>query len=256
MLQRKHLIFSILAGVAAALCAMLFLWGQAQAAARTHDEIIEGFRGGAVKVMVARERLASGTVLDRRMFEEQTWPGFCLPEGVIEAEDFTRFEGCRSMATIVRGEALVRSRVLDRQLPTDRLSEGMTALTLPTDNVHALGGELVRGMHLTLMVTLADGRVSELAHRVEVLSANTASFQSESADEGEGSSVSDARLALSGGSGGRGIDVLNWVTLAVPHEQVKQILTASRLGTINFVLPKEALSFDTDELPTSTESGE
>ncbi|MCL2403413.1 MAG: RcpC/CpaB family pilus assembly protein [Coriobacteriia bacterium] len=255
MTQRKRLIISILAGIVAALCAALFLWGQTQSAERAHTEMLEQFKGGAVSVMVARERIESGTLLSSRLFDEQIWPGFCLPEGVISLEDFGQIEGRRSAATILKGEALTALRVFDQQLPVDRLSEGMTAVTLPADNIHALGGELRRGMRLTLMAGTSDGRVAELASYIEVLSANTVAVQSE-AIEGEDAQDS-SRLALTSGASTQNStphgESLNWITLAIPNDQVEQILTASRASTIHFVLPKETLTFELDDDDTGAD---
>ncbi|MCL2745558.1 MAG: RcpC/CpaB family pilus assembly protein [Coriobacteriia bacterium] len=252
MTQRRRIVISSIAGVLAALCAALFLWGQAQSANRMHAELLEDFKGGAVNVMVARSRIEPGTLLSERLFEEQTWPRFCLPEGAIEAKDFEQIEGHRSAAIILKNEALAASRVFDRQLPADRLSEGMTAVTLPADDVHALGGELLRGMRLTLMAGTSDGRVSELASYIEVLSSNIAATQAEFAEASSDPQADESRIALTGGVSTQGLvggtESLNWVTLAIPNEQVEQILTAARVSTLHFVLPREALSLDTENL--------
>jgi len=258
MTQKKRLIISIVAGIIAAMCAALFLWSQAQSADRAHGEMIEQFKGGAISVMVARNRIESGTVLSDQFFERQVWPGFCLPEGAVAVEDFEKVRGHRSAATILKGEALTTLRVFDQQLPVDRLSEGMTAVTLPADDIHALGGELLRGMRLTLMAGTSDGRVSEIASYIEVLSANTAAAQVDSMAEVDDSQADGSRSILTGGAStqnlsGQGGESLNWITLAIPNEQVEQILTASRVGAIHFVLPKETLTFDTDVDDISTD---
>ena len=247
MTQRKRLIISVAAGILAAICALLFLWSQAQSAAFAHDQIVDQFEGGAQRVLIARNRVESGTALNKSLFDEQTWPGLCLPEGTISADEFDQLEGHRTAATILAGEALNSMRVFDQQLPLDRLKAGMTAVTLPADNVTALGGEILRGMRLNLMVANSDGRVVKLADDIEVLSANTSAVQ-QGASIADGDSDTDsARLNLIGAadtqslSGGN--EPLHWVTLSIPDNQVEQILTASRAGAIHLVLPK-ALSFD------------
>jgi len=245
MSQKKRVSISIAAGIVAALCATLFLWSHAQSATQARAEIIEQFEGGARQVLVAREQIGAGTVLGQSLFEEQTWPGMCLPEGTLDAASFKQIEGRRSTATILAGEALNRSRVFDRQLPLDRLAEGMTAVTLPADNVHALGGELLRGMRLTLMAATSTGRVTELATHIEVLSANISSIQNVPSTFTEEDSVENSRLTLTGAadsqSFSQGGESLHWVTLAIPNNQVEQVLTASRAGMVHLVLPKENL---------------
>jgi len=246
MSQKRRLVISLAAGIAAALCASLFLWSQAQSTAQTQAEIVEQFKGGAKQVLVAREHIASGTVLSLNLFEEQTWPGICLPEGTLAAADFEQVEGHRTATTILAGEALSRARVFDKQLPLDRLSEGMTAVTLPADNVHALGGELLRGMRLTLMAATPNGRVTELATYIEVLSANTSAIQNTPNLLAENDSVENSRLTLTGAADTQSLphsgESLHWVTLSIPNNQVEQVLTAARAGMIHLVLPKENLA--------------
>ncbi|MDR1775457.1 MAG: hypothetical protein LBS17_03245 [Actinomycetes bacterium] len=87
------------------------------------------------------------------------------------------------------------------------LDTGMTAVTLSTDAVHALGGQLAADMRVTLMGALDDGRVADLARDVRVL-----------ATDGAGSAVST-------------------VTLAIPDGQVSQILAAANANTVYLVYP-------------------
>ena len=240
MTQKKRLIISLVAGIVAAVCAALFLLGQAQSTAQAQAEILEQFEGGAQDVLVAKQRIESGTVLSKDLFNERTWPGLYLPEGAVAAQDFPQIEGRRASATILVGEVLTTFRAFDQQLPLDRLDQGMTAVTLPADDVHALGGELLRGMRLTLMAGTMDGKVVKLAHNIEVLSANTAAVQMGTNTQMD-SQQDSSRSVLTGAtdsqsSFARG-ESLNWVTLAIPNGQVEQILTASRAGTIHFVLP-------------------
>ena len=171
----------------------------------------------------------------------------CLPEGTITAEEFDQLDGHRTAATILAGEALSSARVFDQQLPLDRLQLGMTAVTLPADNVHALGGEILRGMRLNLMVANSDGRVVQLAENIEVLSANTSAVQQGANIITDSSDSDSARISFIGGADSQSFsgsnESLHWVTLSIPDNQVEQILTASRAGAIHLVLPK-ALSFD------------
>jgi len=233
-----------------AVCTALFLLGQAQSASLVHAEVLEQFEGDAKAVLIARERIESGTVLSDRLFESQVWPEFYLPEGAIAAEDYSAIDGRRVSATILAGEVLTSARVFDQPLPLDRLAEGMTAVTLSTDNVHALGGELLRGMHLNLMASLTDGRVEELARNIEVLSANTSAIQAGVESNGDSAQSDAARSALIGGAssngGSSGNESINWVTLAIPDDQVEQVLTAARAGTIHLVLPRDGMFSSND----------
>ena len=240
MTQKKRLIISLAAGLVAAFCAALFLLSQAQSTAQAQAEIFEQFEGRAQDVLIAKQRIESGTVLNKDLFNERTWPGLYLPEGAVAAQDFSQIEGRRASATILAGEVLTTLRAFDQQLPLDRLEQGMTAVTLPADDVHALGGELLRGMRLTLMAGTADGKVMKLAQNIEVLSANTAAVQM-NVNVQPDSQQDSSRSVLTGATDSQNSYVrsesLNWVTLAIPNGQVEQILSASRAGTIHFVMP-------------------
>ena len=250
MTQKKRFIISLAAGIVAALCAALFLLGQAQSAAHAQAEILEQFEGGTQDVLVAKQRIESGTVLSKELFNERTWPGLYLPEGAVPAQDFPQIEGRRASATILTGEVLTTFRAFDKQLPLDRLAPGMTAVTLPADNVHALGGELLRGMHLTLMANAGDGKVVKLAQNIEVLSANTAAVQMNINAQADSQQSDSSRSVLTGAADSQSTysrgESLHWVTLAIPNGQVEQILTASRAGTIHFVLPASEAPEDSE----------
>jgi hypothetical protein len=115
----------------------------------------------------------------------------------------------------------------------DSLAPGMCAVTLSTDAVHALGGELKRGMNVTLMAVLPDGTVAVLAEGIEVLSANAGVVAATDVAEEEEQSG-----GLLGGSAGSG-ESINWVTVAVPQGQVTQILAAANANTVHLVLPND-----------------
>jgi len=243
------------AGLIGALCAGLFLFSYAQSASNARAEAIEQFDGELQQVLVAREQIDVGTVLTSHLFEQQLWPQIYLPEGAIAAQDYERIEGHRTSAVILAGEVATKARIFDQALPLDRLAEGMTAVTLSTDNVHALGGELVRGMHLSLMAAVPNGRVEELAHSIEVLSANTSAVQMGRENAAASDDVSDGRTTLIGGSASSGTnrmqsgnESITWVTLAIPDAQVEQVLTAARAGAIHLVLPAAAFTADDTEL--------
>jgi len=242
MSQKKKLTISIIAGFAGALCAVLFLWTQAQSATTARAEVLEQLEGGAKRVLVARDRIEAGTILSDRLFTEQTWPGMCLQEGTITVGDFEQYSGNRTAATILRGEALSATRIAGDPLPLDRLEAGMTALTLPADDVSALGGEILHGMRLTLMADTPDGRVAELVTDIEVLSANTPAVFAGLGGPHDSDFPDGEPGLLAAGSPSlppSNREPLNWVTLAVPSLQAEQILTASRAGTIHLVLPKK-----------------
>jgi len=238
MTARKRLVIALLCGLLGSACMGLFLWNQGRSVERTRTELINQFDTKAVKVLVAKRRIEAGTVLEERHFDEQLWPSLFVPEGAILAEHAATVLGHRSAAAILRGEALTAARVFEQELALDRLSEGMCAVTLPTDAVHALGGELICGMRVTLMGVMSDGRVEAIAHDIELLSTNTAT----SSEDGQGADTGERATLLGGQQAGKHGETINWVTLALPDEQVRQVLAASQARTLHLVLPKTTQS--------------
>jgi Flp pilus assembly protein CpaB len=240
MTAQRRILLAAVCGAAAALGVGLFLWNQAQTGLRARRALYAQFEGGASKALVARVRIEPGTLITQQHFAEEPWPALLLPEGALKPQQATAIIGTRARTLIVAGEVLTEARLFEEVLPLDRLAVGMTAVTLSTDAVHALGGELLRGMRVTLMASLTDGRVEALADDLEVLSANTAVAASEAATA-EAATDATARKGLLGGSGGAsgqsGGDI-QWVTLAIPEDKVTQVLAAANANTLHLVLPK------------------
>ena len=243
-MAKKRLIIAMACAAVGALCMGVFLWNQARSVSRTRAELVRQFGVGTSKVLVARRRIEPGTVLSEGLFDEQLWPAIFVPEGAVVAEQLKTVLGHRTLATILGGEPLTKARVFEQQLALDTLPEGMTAVTLPTDEVHALGGELLRGMKVTLMGVLPDGRVEAIAKDIEVLSANISAVAADVANNSDldtGDSNRSSRNALLGGQGAiNGGESIVWVTLALPDNQVSQVLAASQAHTLHLVLPKTA----------------
>ncbi|MDR1412945.1 MAG: hypothetical protein LBJ07_03355 [Actinomycetes bacterium] len=128
----------------------------------------------------------------------------------------------------------------------DELPEGMSAVTVSTDAVHALGGQLARGMKVTLMAVLTDGRVEALVRDVAVLSADVGldggmGRYGESGTDGSGDD--GGRGGLLGGDATESLGTegaaISWVTLALPDTQVTRVLAAAYANTLHLILPGE-----------------
>jgi Flp pilus assembly protein CpaB len=246
--QRRNLLIAVLAGLAGSACLAFFIWGQAQSVIAKEKELVQKYEGGTMQVLVAKRRIDAGTLLAERHFEVHEWPVIFTVEGTVHAGDKDQVLGKRSTSTILAGETLSKIRLSQQISALDRLKEGYSAVTIGTDDEHALGGEIIQGMRLTLMAGQSDGSVSMIAADVEVLSANTASSMAASAVEasesqesswdslGLGSSDESRGNSLSSGGSSRAESIC-WVTLSVPNTQVAQVLSASRASRIHLVLP-------------------
>ncbi len=226
MSNRRRLLIAGTAAVLSALLLGIFLHGSATAAERSQQKLLARYGGETAEVLVARRSLPSGTMLSVSQFEARTWPVSLIPDGALLKKDRAAILGKRTYAYCARGEILVRERIVSQPTRLDALKEGFTAVTLSTDAVHALGGEIRSGMRVTLMNTKVGGTVTPLATNIEVLSSS--SNVQEDAEESSQNPLLGAGAA----------DQINWVTLAVPAAQAAQVLTASETGAVYLVLEK------------------
>jgi len=229
MSNRKRMIVALGCALLTALLLGLFMQRNATAAERSQRALLKRYGGQTVEVLVTSRDLSSGTLLDSEALKTQSWPATLLPEGALLARDRAAVLGKRTTAWIPRGEPLLRKRVLQTAARLDGLAAGLSAVTISTDAVHALGGEVVCGMRVTLMGAGISGVVAPLASDIEVLSSSTSSRDTRA--ESPASSA-----GIFGTSGASDID---WVTLAVPTPQAAQVISAAQAGKLWLVLQNE-----------------
>ncbi|MCL2333128.1 MAG: Flp pilus assembly protein CpaB [Actinomycetia bacterium] len=229
MSNRQKMVVALACATVAALLLGLFLQRSATAAERSQRSLLRRYGKETVQVLVARRDLSSGTLLDSKALKAQSWPAVLLPEGALLERDRAALLGKRTTAWVARGEPVLRKRVLQAEKSLDGLSAGLSAVTISTDAVHALGGEVSDGMRVTLMGAGVSGVVAPLATNIEVLSSST-SVRDRKA---EAASSSTSGLGLFGA--GATSDI-SWVTLAVPTPQAAQVISAAQAGKLWLVL--------------------
>ncbi|MCL2881730.1 MAG: Flp pilus assembly protein CpaB [Coriobacteriia bacterium] len=231
MSNRQRMLIALACAVVAAVLLGLFLQRSATAAERNQRALLARYGGQTTEVLVARKDLAAGTVVSSGLVEVKSWPVTLLPEGTLLARDREAIIGKRTTAWVAQGEPLVRKRVLQAAARLDALAEGFSAVTISTDVVHALGGEVSCGMRVTLMGAPVAGAVTPIATNIEVLSSSASARDTKTE-----SSSSSAGLFGTGGSSD-----ITWVTLAVPTSQAAQIITAAQSGKLWLVLRSEGV---------------
>jgi len=229
MSKRKRMMIALGCALLTALLLGLFMQSNATAADRSQRALLKRYGGQSVEVLVASKDLSSGTLLDSGVLKTQSWPATLLPEGALLARDRATVLGKRTTAWVPRGEPLLRKRVLQTTARLDGLAAGLSAVTISTDAVHALGGELVCGMRVTLMGAGVSGVVAPLASDIEVLSSSTSSRATQPDPSSSGAGI----------FGTSGTSDINWVTLAVPTPQAAQVISAAQAGKLWLVLQNE-----------------
>jgi len=226
MSNRQRMMIALGCAVIVAVLLGVFLQRNATAAERSQRALLARYGGQTVQVLVARKSLASGTVLSGGLLETKSWPVTLLSQGTVLARDRATILGKRTTAWVAQGEPLVRTRVLQRAKRLDTLQKGLSAVTISTDAVHALGGEVTDGMRVTLMGAGDRGVVAPLAANIEVLSSSASTHDTKAATSSSSTSL----------FGTGGISDISWVTLAVPTSHAAQIISAAQTGKLWLVV--------------------
>jgi Flp pilus assembly protein CpaB len=223
MSDRQRIVIAVVCATIATLLIGLFLQRNATAAERQQRALLEQYGAPTAQILVVGKDMESGTLLSAGNLKTQSWPVTLIPKGAVLARDRATVIGRRTTVWIAQGEPLLGKRVLPVVKRLDRLPSGLSAVTIATDAVHALGGEVSEGMRVTLMGSGSSGVVAPLATDIEVLSS------SRSAQKSSGTNL------LGAGNSSE----ISWVTLAVPTPTAAQILSSAQAGKLWLVLQQE-----------------
>ncbi|MCL2323966.1 MAG: Flp pilus assembly protein CpaB [Actinomycetia bacterium] len=227
MSDRQRIVIAVVSATIAALLIGVFLQRSATAAERQQRALLRRYGSMTAQILVARKDLEPGTLLGGGDLKTQSWPVMLIPKGALLERDRGSITGKRITAWVAQGEPLVRKRVAAQVKRLDSLAAGLSAVTIATDAVHALGGEVSEGMRVTLMGTGSSGVVTALATDIEVLSSSKIARS----DAGKSSGTSLLGTGMSSD--------ISWVTLAVPTRVAAQILSSAQTGKLWLVLEQK-----------------
>jgi pilus assembly protein CpaB len=206
--NRKTAILGLLSGVICALAVFVFT-GEVQAQADSERAAaLERFGGEQVQACVATADIAAGETINTANVAEKAWIADLLPDNPVPYADAL---GRQATSPIVAGEVVCEKR-FDENAGHIDVPEGLAAVSLPADDVNAVGGAVGSGM------------------KVDIYLANSETAQPLAADV--------LVLSTSAGktSAGRGI---SWVTVAVEAGRVQEFVSAADKGNLYFVIPGE-----------------
>lgn len=221
-MSEKRTYIAALCGVGAVLSLGLFLWGIAHSVRARENDVIQRFGGRVVEVCVAKTDLKAGHRITSQDIVTKKWPVSLLPQNPILKKNMLALRDRRVNRPILKGEPFSRSKVNKDANRFDSIAAGFTAVTLETNSVRALGGEITAGMDVTVMGTSESKTAQVLVQKAEVLSSSRTAGQQK-------------QNSLLGGSANGEIA---WVTLAIPDEKVKEVVAASVSNSTYIVLPK------------------
>ncbi len=194
-----------------ALCVVAYTAQVKSSVEADRAEALARYGGEQVEVCVALRDVSPGETVDSRSVESRLWVADLLPDGAVR--DLATVEGKKATAAIYEGEVLSEYR-FDTAGSTLDVPEGFVAVSVPAQEVNAVGGAVAQGSRVDMYATGA-AATELLAENVLVLSTSTM-----------------AQDGLSASS-------VAWVTLAVAPELVQEVVAAAESAQLYFSLPSQ-----------------
>jgi pilus assembly protein CpaB len=221
---KKRLILALACGAIAA-ASMAWYAAEVRAeATQTRQQALSSYGGDQIEVYTATRDIAVGEELSSENVSLQLWLADLLPVGALHEQG--EVLGQRTVVPLMKNEPIVAAKLGETGGPVN-VPEGLCAVSIPSEDVLAVGGAIQAGTFVT--VYAADASIVEMiAEEVLVLETSNGSQAASGADSG-----------LFGASGTRGR--LSWVTLAVETDTAQELIAASRTRDLYLVLPGGAL---------------
>lgn len=222
--KRRLFLSGVLALVAVALLG-IFMWRISTAQARERENLLTHFGGEIVDVCVTTRDIKPGELIVASLVKTERRSAVLLPKDAITARDINKLIEKRASSLIIAGEPVLARRLHEKRHALDVLADGFSAVTIQTDPVRALGGEIEKGMRVTVLGTDIHSEIHVLATDVEVISSNTVKKKD-----------GDSGTLMTGSS----TPEIAWVTLAIPDKSVAGVVSASASNTVYLVMPEKA----------------
>jgi pilus assembly protein CpaB len=216
---KKRLILALICGVIAAAAMAWYATGVRAEAAQTRQEALASYGGEQVEVYTALRDIAVGETLSSENVSPRAWLSALLPVGALSGQDDVL--GQTVAVPLMKNEPVVAAK-LGELAALVSVPEGFCAVSIPSEDVLAVGGVIRAGLFVT--VYAADAATVELiAEDVLVL---------ETSNSSQGASET---TGLFGSSGSR--SQLSWVTLAVEPDTAQELIAAAHSQKLHLVLP-------------------
>ena len=167
MTKRLSLIIGVVLAILSAVLVKVYLDQRTEHIQGQARKAITEIQKNQTAVLVARQDIAKGELIDSTMLEAATVPNQYVVSQAVTS--FDRIAGMAAIAPIPRGEQISLTKLMPaRAAATTSLSMatpvGKRAITIPVDNISSLGGMIKPGDYVDLLgtapvpVQTADGK--------------------------------------------------------------------------------------------------
>lgn len=225
-MKKSVLAVGVFLGLVCMVCVACYAYLVQQEADTARKEALQRYGGEQVDVLVATRDIFPGESVNSSNTTMKTWLTDLLPEESIT--NFDDVNGVQVTSLVLSGEAVSAKRFSAGNTSLD-IPEGCVALSVPAEDVQAVGGALAPGALVDVYAT--GSQTSCIGEGLLVLATN--------ADTAEAGKTS-----------------VSWVTLAVPLEQSQEFVSASQSMDIYFTLPAQSSESNDESEGSDQRSGE
>ena len=216
--KKKTLWISIVCGVVCAVCVFLYTQSVRLEAEDTRNAAMARYGGEQIEVCVAKRDIAAGEKIDSTCYESKLWLADLLPDDAVRYSN--EIIGKQITSSIICGEVISNKRFQEAAVSLE-VPAGLSAVSVPAKDVSALGGALTAGMHIDVYAT-GNTSTNLIAQNILVLATST--------------SISEHSSSSS----------VAWITLAVQPSAVQELVAASQMTNLYFVLPSSESDSEDD----------
>lgn len=225
----RKTIAGIACGLLAAVCMLVYASGVRAEALGSREAAIAHYGGDVVEVCVAVRSMGAGETISESDVVMREWLVDLLPADA--ATDASDVVGQTVVLPLVENEPVSMDKI-GKPGSAVPVPDGLCAVTVPSEDVLAVGGALEGGSLVDVYAAGGSG-VRLLGEGILVLETSTSG------------AASTQGTALFGNASGRGS--VSWVTLAVTPESVEELIAASQAERLHFVLPGASIAEGSSE---------
>lgn len=217
MKRKARLVASVALGLVAAALAMFYASSVRAEATAEQSEMLERYGGELVKVCVASCDIDAGETVDESNSHIEEWVATLLPGDAIKS---MRDVAGKKATSRIPANAVMSETYFEKSGQSISVPKGTVAISIASDEQHALGGTLRQGDSVDVYVS-KDGVADRLcAARV---------------------------IETSAGVEAVGQASITWVMLAVEPDKVQEMLAASARGEISLTMPGASVETASEE---------
>lgn len=211
MRDKRMVAIGIISGIVCALAVFAYTQSVTAQADQARTDALARYGGEQVEVVVAKRTVHPGETIGAADVEKKLWLADLLPDDPVKEEQDAI--GKQVGSAVIAGEVVCAQR-FEQERTAVEVPRGLVAVSLPTEEVKAVGGAIAAGNVIDVYLTGKSG-TERLGRDVLVLATSAGE-----SDKASGKAMS-------------------WVTVAVKPDAVEEYVSSAETGNLYFAIPGE-----------------